>query len=94
MPSGSAPRIRGRTTIAEILRMYPDGRAYRLMRELHWACPLCGFSPREPLAMAAKKHKNSPLAVLEAFRALDEPEGPSAAMIATAAERHRKYAMP
>jgi hypothetical protein len=94
MPPGSAPRIRGRTTIAEILRMYPDGRAYRLMRKLHWACPLCGFSPREPLAMAAKKHKNSPLAVLEAFRALDDPEGPSAAIVAAAAERHRKYAMP
>jgi hypothetical protein len=44
--------------------------------------------------MAAKKHKNSPLAVLEAFRALDDPEGPSAAIVAAAAERHRKYAMP
>ena len=74
--------------------MYPDGRAYRLMRQLHWACPLCGYSLREPLAMAAKKHKNSPLAVLNAFRALDEPGGPSPELVAKAAERHRLYAMP
>ena len=94
MPSGPTPRIRGKTTIVEILRMYPDGRAYRLMQQLHWACPLCGFSRREPLAMAAKKHKNSPLAVLEAFRALEDPDGPSDDMVAKAAERHRKYAMP
>jgi hypothetical protein len=74
--------------------MYPDGRAYGLMQKLHWACPLCGFAPREPLAMAAKKHKNSPLAVLEAFRALEAPGGPSDETIARAAERHRKYAIP
>jgi hypothetical protein len=74
--------------------MYPDGRAYQLMRQLHWACALCGFAPREPLAMAAKKHKNSPLAVLKAFRALNDPEGPSGELILRAAERHRKYAMP
>lgn len=88
------PIIRGKTPIAEILKMYPDGRAYRLMQRLHWACALCGFSPREPLAMAAKKHKNSPLAVLQAFRALEEPNGPSEEVIAAAVERHRGYAMP
>lgn len=73
--------------------MYPDGSAYQLMRQLHWACALCGFAPREPLAMAAKKHKNSPLAVLEAFRAL-ENGGPTAEMITRASERHRTYAIP
>lgn len=83
--------IRGKTTITEILRRYPDGRAARLMFELNWACPMCGVAPSEPLAMAAKKHKCSPLAVVEAFRALDDPEGPSEAQVARAKERHRKY---
>lgn len=93
-PTRERSPIRGKTPISEILRAYPDGRAYRLMQQLHWACPLCGFAPREPLAMAAKKHKNSPLAVLQAFRALDDPGGPSSELIARAAERHRSYAMP
>ncbi|MGB7861609.1 MAG: hypothetical protein WBM90_14020 [Acidimicrobiia bacterium] len=84
-------RIRGKTTIAEILRRYPDGRAAKLMFKLNWACALCGVATSEPLAMAAKKHKCSPLAVLEAFRALDEPEGPSEEQVARAAERHRNY---
>ena len=83
--------IRGKTTIAEILRRYPDGRAARLMAELNWACALCGVAPAEPLAVAAKKHKCSPLAVLEVFRALDDPSGPSQEQVARAAERHRKY---
>jgi hypothetical protein len=83
--------IRGKTTIAEILRRYPDGRAARLMAELSWACALCGVAPSEPLAMAAKKHKCSPLAVLEAFRALNDPNGPSKEQVARAAERHREY---
>lgn len=41
--------------------------------------------------MAAKKHKCSPLAVLNAFRALDDPEGPSDELVAAALERHRDY---
>ncbi len=83
--------IRGKTTIAEIVRRYPDGRAVRLMSELNWACALCGVAPSEPRALAAKKHKCSPLAVLEAFRALDGPDGPTAEQVAKAAERHREY---
>ena len=85
---GGDDRIRGRTPVADILRRYPDGRAARLMSQLSWACALCGVAPNEPLAMAAKKHRNSPLAVLEAFRALDEPEGPSPELVARAAQRH------
>ena len=84
-------KIRGRTTIAEILRRYPDGRAARLLSQLRWACALCGVAPSEPLAMAAKKHKCSPLAVLEAFRALDDPGWPSDEQLARAGERHRDY---
>ncbi len=83
--------IRGKTTIAEILRRYPDGRAARLMARLNWACAMCGVASCEPLAMAAKKHKCSPLAVLEAFRALDEPDGPNEELIAQAGKRHRSY---
>lgn len=88
---GEGNPIRGKTTIAEILRRYPDGRAAQLMSRLNWACAMCGVAPSEPLAMAAKKHKCSPLAVLEAFRALDAPEGPSEDLIERAAQRHRKY---
>jgi hypothetical protein len=39
--------------------------------------------------MAAKRHRNSPRAVLEAFRALDEPGGPSEQQVLRAAEKHR-----
>lgn len=83
--------IRGKTTIAEILRRYPDGRAARLMARLNWACAMCGVATSEPLAMAAKKHKCSPLAVLQAFRALDETDNPDEELIEKAAERHRSY---
>ena len=83
--------IRGKTTIAEILRRYPDGRAARLMFQLNWACAMCGVATAEPLAMAAKKHKCSPLAVVEAFRALDDPDGPTPAQVDRAKERHRDY---
>jgi hypothetical protein len=76
-------------TIVELLRRYPDGEAARLMSRLAWPCPHCGGAFHEPLTMAAKRHKNAPRAVLEAFRALDEPGGPSEAQIARAAEKHR-----
>ena len=39
--------------------------------------------------MAAKRHRNSPRAVLDAFRALDDPGGPSDEQVARAAEKHR-----
>jgi hypothetical protein len=64
--------IRGSTTIVDLLRRYPEGSAARLMSRLHWPCAHCGGAFHEPLTMAAKRHRNSPRAVLEAFRALDD----------------------
>lgn len=78
--------IRGSTTILELLRMYPDGRASALMSRLHWPCAHCGGAVREPLTMAAKRHRNDPRSVLEAFRAI-ESGGPSDAQVERAATR-------
>lgn len=78
MAAGS--EIRGSTTIVELLKRYPDGRAARLMADLSWACAHCGGAFHEPLTMAAKRHARDPLAVLEAFRALEEG-GPTEAQI-------------
>jgi hypothetical protein len=89
---GTAPdappsrEIRGSTTIVELLRMYPGGEAARLMSRLHWECAHCGGAFHEPLTMAAKRHKNSPRAVLEAFRALEQG-GPSDDRVEEAARR-------
>jgi hypothetical protein len=80
--------IRGSTTIVELLRRFPGGEAARLMARLAWPCAHCGGAFHEPLTMAAKRHRNSPRAVLEAFRAL-ERGGPSDEQIARAAEKHR-----
>ena len=68
--------IRGSTTILELLRMFPDGRAAQLMSEIHFPCAHCGGAVREPLTLAAKRHKRDPRAVIDAFRALraGEPE--------------------
>jgi hypothetical protein len=68
--------IKGSTTIVELLKRFPDGRAARLMAELNWACAHCGGAFHEPLTMAAKRHARDPRAVLEAFRALDD-SGPT-----------------
>jgi hypothetical protein len=78
--------IRGSTTIVEVLRMYPNGEAARLMSDLHWACAHCGGAFHEPLTMAAKRHANDPRAVLEAFRALDRG-GPTGEQVAAAARK-------
>jgi hypothetical protein len=67
--------IKGSTTIVELLRRFPDGRAARLMAELNWACAHCGGAFHEPLTMAAQRHAREPRAVLEVFRAL-EGSGP------------------
>jgi hypothetical protein len=64
--------IKGSTTIVELLRRFPDGRAARLMSDLNWPCAHCGGAFHEPLTMAAKRHDRDPRAVLEAFRALDD----------------------
>ncbi|HEY6399044.1 MAG TPA: hypothetical protein VIX82_16470 [Solirubrobacteraceae bacterium] len=66
-----ASDIKGSTTIVELLKRYPDGRAARLMADLNWACAHCGGAFHEPLTMAAKRHARDPLAVLGAFRALE-----------------------
>ena len=77
--------IRGSTTILELLRLFPDGRAARLLAELQLPCAHCGGAVREPLTMAAKRHRRDPRAVLEAFRALaDGYPGPEALAAATA----------
>jgi hypothetical protein len=79
-------RIRGSTTILEILRMFPDGRAAQLMSKIYWPCAHCGGAVREPLTMAAIRHARDPRAVLEAFRAL-AGDGPSDEQVAAAAAR-------
>jgi hypothetical protein len=78
--------IRGSTTIVEILRRYPGGEAARLMSRLAWPCAHCGGAFHEPLTMAAVRHRNSPRAVLQAFRAL-ESGGPTDEQVEEARRR-------
>jgi hypothetical protein len=68
----SPSEIKGSTTIVELLKRFPDGRAAQLMADLNWACAHCGGAFHEPLTMAAKRHARDPMAVLEAFRALED----------------------
>jgi hypothetical protein len=81
--------IRGSTTILELLRMFPDGRAARLMSAIQFPCAHCGGAVREPLTLAAKRHRRNPRAVIEAFRAL-ESGGPSAKQLGRATERQTR----
>jgi hypothetical protein len=81
--------IRGSTTIVELLRRYPGGEAAKLIAALSWPCAQCGGAFHEPLTLAAKRHACDPRTVLEAFRALDEPGGPSPELIRRAATRAR-----
>jgi hypothetical protein len=83
---GDDQEIRGSTTILELLRMFPDGRAAQLMADIRFPCAHCGGAVREPLTLAAKRHKRDPRAVLEAFRALRDG-GPTAAQLTDAIER-------
>ena len=85
-PDEPTAEIRGSTTIVEILRMYPDGEAARLLARLSLPCAHCGGAFNEPLTLAAKRHRRDARAVLEAFRALGDG-GPSDEQIARAAER-------
>ena len=78
--------IRGSTTIVELLRMFPDGEAGRLMATLSLPCAHCGGAFHEPLTLAAKRHRRDPRALIEAFRALAH-SGPSDEQIAAACER-------
>jgi hypothetical protein len=79
--------IKGSTTIVELLRMFPDGRAAQLMSTLALPCAHCGGAFHEPLTLAAKRHKRDPRAVIEAFRALDTSAGPSNSHIEAARRR-------
>jgi len=85
-PEPSPGAINGSTTIVELLRMFPDGEAGRLMAQLSLPCAHCGGAFHEPLTMAAKRHRRDPRAVIEAFRAL-AGGGPTDAQVAAAAER-------
>jgi hypothetical protein len=78
--------ISGSTTILELLRMFPDGRAAQLMADLQWPCAHCGGAVREPLTLAAKRHRRSPRAALDAFRALHDGY-PTDAVVSRARER-------
>jgi hypothetical protein len=95
--AGAAPdddlrdEIRGSTTILELLRMFPDGRAAKLMGEIQFPCAHCGGAVREPLTLAATRHARDPRAVLEAFRAL-ENGGPSGEQLDQARERRPRRA--
>jgi hypothetical protein len=86
-PEAPATReIRGSTTIVELLRMFPDGRAAQLMSTLALPCAHCGGAFHEPLTLAAKRHRRDPRAVIDAFRALDG-EGPSVQQVDAASRR-------
>ncbi len=87
MAFGPEGEIKGSTTIVEILRRYPNGEAAKLMSRLYWPCAHCGGAFNEPLTMAAKRHAMAPRAVLEAFRALEEPGGPSEGLIEEAGRK-------
>jgi len=64
--------IKGSTTIVELLRMFPDGEAGRLLGELALPCAHCGGAFHEPLTLAAKRHGRDPRALLDVFRALEQ----------------------
>lgn len=66
----SVNAIRGSTKIVDLLRAFPDGQALQLMSRLGWACACCSASAHEPLSLAAKRHGNPTLPVIECFRAL------------------------
>ena len=81
--------IRGSTTIGELMKRFPDGRALDLMSRLGWPCGHCSARSTEPLSLAAKRHGNPVRAVIECFRALAE-DGPEAAAIEAARARPRR----
>jgi hypothetical protein len=84
--SATQGEIKGSTTIVELLRMFPNGEAGRLMALLSLPCAHCGGAFHEPLTLAAKRHRRDPRAVIDAFRAL-ESGGPSEEQITAASVR-------
>ena len=79
--------IRGSTTILQLLRMFPDGRAAKLMSDIQFPCAHCGGAVREPLTLAARRHRRDARAVLDAFRALEEGY-PAETLVEAARARH------
>jgi hypothetical protein len=78
--------IKGSTTIVELLRMFPNGEAGRLMARLSLPCAHCGGAFHEPLTLAARRHRRDPRTLIEAFRALAD-DGPTEEQIEAAARR-------
>ena len=85
-PDATPGEIRGSTTIVELLQMFPDGEAAKLMATLSLPCAHCGGAFHEPLTLAAKRHRRDPRAVLEAFRALGDG-GPTGEQVEAATRR-------
>ena len=81
--------IRGSTTVAEMMKRFPDGRALALMSRLGWPCGHCGARSTEPLSLAAKRHGNPVRAVIECFRMLEDG-GPSETALDAARARPRR----
>jgi hypothetical protein len=84
--SDGASRVRGSTTIIELLRRHPDGSAAKLLAALNVPCAQCGGAFHEPLTLAARRHRRDPGAFLRACQALDQG-GPTREQIAAANER-------
>ncbi|MGH3199159.1 MAG: hypothetical protein ACRDNT_25285 [Streptosporangiaceae bacterium] len=82
-------RIRGSTTITELLYRFPDGSAAQLLAKLQVPCAHCGGAPHEPLTLAARRHGRDPGAFLRACQAL-ETGGATEAQIAEARVRIRR----
>ena len=81
--------IRGSTTVRELMKRHPDGRALDLMSRLGWPCGHCSARSTEPLSLAAKRHGNPVRAVIECFRMLEDG-GPSEAALDAARARPRR----
>lgn len=81
--------IRGSTTIAELMKRFPDDRALDLMSRLGWPCGHCSARATEPLSLAAKRHGNPVQAVIECFRALEDG-GPGETVLEAARARPRR----
>jgi hypothetical protein len=79
-------RVRGSTTIAELLRRHPDGSGVRLLAAVGLPCAYCGGAVREPITLAARRHGRDPGALLGACQALDDG-WPSDELIARARMR-------
>lgn len=87
--AGQAGRVRGSTTIGELLRRHPEGAARKLLAELGVPCAYCGGAVREPITLAARRHGRDPGAFLRACQALDAG-WPGAELIAEARQKKQE----